>query len=89
MLFTLFVGFVIGALVVIGIEVFGVWFLIQKLSKKGNEDDVKVSKSGVFGRDEQLQFSFPNKQVLVYFFIRCISKKIIKLGIYLVAFSLR
>ncbi|KAI3757119.1 hypothetical protein L6452_04652 [Arctium lappa] len=59
------VGFVVGALFVIGVEVVGVLFLIRKLSKKVNEEDVKITKSGSSGREE-LQFSFPNKQGWVW-----------------------
>lgn len=61
----LFVGFVVGALAVIGVEVLGVLFLIRKLSKKVNEEDAKITKSGSSGREE-LQFSFPNKQGWVW-----------------------
>ncbi|KVI07466.1 testis-expressed protein 2-like [Cynara cardunculus var. scolymus] len=61
----LFVGFVFGALAVVGVEVLGVLFLIRKLSKKVDEEDVKITKSGSSGREE-LQFSFPNKQGWVW-----------------------
>nr|XP_043615550.1 testis-expressed protein 2 [Erigeron canadensis] len=58
-------GFVLGALVVIGIEVFVVWFLIKKLSKKANEEEIKVKKNVLDGK-EGLHFSYPNKQGLVW-----------------------
>ncbi|KAI3507025.1 hypothetical protein L1887_21743 [Cichorium endivia] len=63
--FALFVGFVVGALAVIGVEVVAVLFLIQKLSRKVKEEDAKVAKSGSSGREE-LRFSFPNKQGWVW-----------------------
>ncbi|KAD4584072.1 hypothetical protein E3N88_21673 [Mikania micrantha] len=55
----LFLGFIVGALVVIGVEVVGVLFLIRKL---GEKEDFKAAKSV---RDE-LQFPFPNKQGWVW-----------------------
>ncbi|KAI3706011.1 hypothetical protein L1987_76263 [Smallanthus sonchifolius] len=55
----LFVGFVIGALVVIVVEVVGVFFLIRKL---GEKEDVKVANSVT----DDLQFPFPNKQGWVW-----------------------
>ncbi|KAL4557378.1 hypothetical protein LXL04_035554 [Taraxacum kok-saghyz] len=63
--FALFVGFVVGALAVIGVEVLGVLFFIRKLSRKVKEDDLKVAKS-VSSEREELQFSFPNKQGWVW-----------------------
>ncbi|KAK1431470.1 hypothetical protein QVD17_07929 [Tagetes erecta] len=57
----LFVGFVIGALVVIGVEIVGVLFLIWKL---GEKEDVKVVNSVT--TDHELQFPFPNKQGWVW-----------------------
>ncbi|KAI7728514.1 hypothetical protein M8C21_023496 [Ambrosia artemisiifolia] len=58
-----FVGFVIGALVVIGVEVVAVLFFIRKLREKTavNED---VVKSGTTTDDFQLQF--PNRQGSVW-----------------------
>ncbi|XP_071732098.1 uncharacterized protein [Rutidosis leptorrhynchoides] len=61
----LLVGFVIGVLVVIGIEVLGVLYIIQKLSKKVNEEEIKISKSELSKKDE-LHFTFPNKQGWVW-----------------------
>lgn len=58
----LFVGFVIGALVVIGLEVLGVLYFIQKLSKKVHDEEIKVANSELARKDE-LHFTFPNKQV--------------------------
>ncbi|KAJ0694803.1 putative synaptotagmin-like mitochondrial-lipid-binding domain-containing protein [Helianthus annuus] len=58
----LFVGFVVGALVVIGVEVVGVLFLLRKLGKKTVKQDIKVTKS----EGEELQFQFPNKQGSVW-----------------------
>ncbi|MFS7947134.1 putative synaptotagmin-like mitochondrial-lipid-binding domain-containing protein [Helianthus anomalus] len=58
----LFVGFVVGALVVVGVEVVGVLFLLRKLGKKTVKQDVKVTKS----EGEELQFQFPNKQGSVW-----------------------
>ncbi|KAM0040110.1 putative synaptotagmin-like mitochondrial-lipid-binding domain-containing protein [Helianthus debilis subsp. tardiflorus] len=58
----LFVGFVVGALVVIGVEVVGVLFLLRKLGKKSVKQDVRVTKS----EGEELQFQFPNKQGSVW-----------------------
>ncbi|KAI3807819.1 hypothetical protein L1987_23754 [Smallanthus sonchifolius] len=58
----LFVGFVVGALVVIGVEIVGVLFVIRKLGEKAVKEDVKVVQSG----SEELQFQFPNKQGSVW-----------------------
>lgn len=58
----MFVGFVVGALAVIGVEVVGVLFFIQKLGRKTKEDAVKVAKSRSYEREEP-PFSFPDKQV--------------------------
>ncbi|KAJ9546106.1 hypothetical protein OSB04_025813 [Centaurea solstitialis] len=57
----LLIGFVIGAIAVIGVEVLGVLWLLRKLSRKVDEEEAKSTKSGSNGRDE-LEFSFPNKQ---------------------------
>ncbi|KAL9996502.1 putative synaptotagmin-like mitochondrial-lipid-binding domain-containing protein [Helianthus debilis subsp. tardiflorus] len=53
----LFVGFVVGALVVVVVEVVAVLFLIRKL---GEKEKVRVLNS--LKDDHQLQFPFPNKQ---------------------------
>ncbi|KAJ0835724.1 putative synaptotagmin-like mitochondrial-lipid-binding domain-containing protein [Helianthus annuus] len=53
----LFVGFVVGALVVVVVEVVAVLFLIWKL---GEKEEVRVVNS--LKDDDQLQFPFPNKQ---------------------------
>ncbi|KAL8199884.1 hypothetical protein R6Q57_013452 [Mikania cordata] len=58
----LFVGFVVGALVVIGVEVAVVLIFIRKLGEKTVKEDVKVVKSD----SEELQFPFPNKQGWVW-----------------------
>ncbi|XP_076882224.1 uncharacterized protein LOC143530623 [Bidens hawaiensis] len=60
----LFLGFVIGALAVIGVEVVAVLYLIRKLGEKTvkHEDDVTVTKSAT----DELQFPFPNKQGSVW-----------------------
>ncbi|KAL8233510.1 hypothetical protein R6Q59_019610 [Mikania micrantha] len=58
----LLVGFVVGALVVIGVEVAVVLILIKKLGEKKVKEDVKVVKSD----SEELQFPFPNKQGWVW-----------------------
>ncbi|XP_071710314.1 uncharacterized protein [Rutidosis leptorrhynchoides] len=59
------VGFVIGALVVIGVEVLGVLYFIQKLSKKANKEEIKVANSELSKKDE-LHFTYPNKQGWVW-----------------------
>ncbi|XP_076904649.1 uncharacterized protein LOC143560173 [Bidens hawaiensis] len=56
----LFVGFIIGALVVIGVEIAGVLFLIKKLGEK--EEEVKVAKS----IKDELQYPSLNKQGWVW-----------------------
>lgn len=61
----MFVGFVVGALAVIGVEVVGVLFFIQKLGRKTKEDAVKVAKSRSYEREEP-PFSFPDKQGWVW-----------------------
>ncbi|KAI3807813.1 hypothetical protein L1987_23747 [Smallanthus sonchifolius] len=52
----LFVAFVGGALVVIGVEVVVVLFVIRKLGGKAVKEDVKVVQSG----SEELQFQYHN-----------------------------
>ncbi|XP_076911286.1 uncharacterized protein LOC143569202 [Bidens hawaiensis] len=60
----LFLGFVIGALAVIGVEIVAVLYLIRKSGEKTvkHEDDVTVTKSAT----DELQFPFPNKQGSVW-----------------------
>lgn len=50
--FTLFVGFVVGELSVIGVQVVGFFFLIQKLGRKINKHVVNVVKFGSSRREE-------------------------------------
>ncbi|KAK1441567.1 hypothetical protein QVD17_07568 [Tagetes erecta] len=55
----LFLGFVVGALVVIGVEVAVVLFWIRKLGAKAVKQDVKVTQPVT---TDEPQFQFPNKQ---------------------------
>lgn len=59
-LLTISIGFVLGVLTIIGIEILGFLFLVQRLNRKVKDQEIKSVSREVHG--DHLDLSYPNKQ---------------------------
>lgn len=57
------IGFVLGALTIIGIEILGFLFLVQRLNRKVKDQEIKPVSREVHG--DHLNLSYPDKQVVL------------------------